>query len=159
MACSSLFTIILKNRLHVSRELLFMLCLFCYFDWQTGTWLTFFPPLIMGWNHADLKCCLHNWCSLKPNETSNARNFYLFFFFFLLQALVGEKACYQSISSYGGQIFYLGTKVSSSSLWLGISLCQDSWGWRKLLVKGAVHFTKWILISSNLKLLGLSCIG
>uniref|UniRef100_A0A8C4PP77 Vacuolar protein sorting-associated protein 8 homolog n=1 Tax=Equus asinus TaxID=9793 RepID=A0A8C4PP77_EQUAS len=25
-------------------------------------------------------------------------------------ALVGEKACYQSISSYGGQIFYLGTK-------------------------------------------------
>lgn len=30
------------------------------------------------------------------------------------QALVGEKACYQSISSYGGQIFYLGTKVRSS---------------------------------------------
>ncbi|GAB1300127.1 Vacuolar protein sorting-associated protein 8 homolog [Apodemus speciosus] len=26
------------------------------------------------------------------------------------RALVGEKACYQSISSYGGQIFYLGTK-------------------------------------------------
>uniref|UniRef100_A0A672UJ15 Vacuolar protein sorting-associated protein 8 homolog n=1 Tax=Strigops habroptila TaxID=2489341 RepID=A0A672UJ15_STRHB len=26
-------------------------------------------------------------------------------------ALVGEKACYQSISSCGGQIFYLGTKV------------------------------------------------
>ncbi|XP_063789062.1 vacuolar protein sorting-associated protein 8 homolog isoform X2 [Pseudophryne corroboree] len=25
-------------------------------------------------------------------------------------ALVGEKACYQSISNYGGQIFYLGTK-------------------------------------------------
>uniref|UniRef100_A0A8C3X6S9 Vacuolar protein sorting-associated protein 8 homolog n=1 Tax=Catagonus wagneri TaxID=51154 RepID=A0A8C3X6S9_9CETA len=25
-------------------------------------------------------------------------------------ALVGEKACYQSISSFGGQIFYLGTK-------------------------------------------------
>ncbi|XP_036883523.1 vacuolar protein sorting-associated protein 8 homolog isoform X1 [Sturnira hondurensis] len=25
-------------------------------------------------------------------------------------ALVGEKACYQSISSYGGQIFYLGTR-------------------------------------------------
>ncbi|XP_041645412.1 vacuolar protein sorting-associated protein 8 homolog [Cheilinus undulatus] len=25
-------------------------------------------------------------------------------------ALVGEKACYQSVSSYGGQIFYLGTK-------------------------------------------------
>ncbi|XP_043931336.1 vacuolar protein sorting-associated protein 8 homolog [Protopterus annectens] len=25
-------------------------------------------------------------------------------------ALVGEKACYQSIGSYGGQIFYLGTK-------------------------------------------------
>uniref|UniRef100_A0A2K5BXP7 Vacuolar protein sorting-associated protein 8 homolog n=1 Tax=Aotus nancymaae TaxID=37293 RepID=A0A2K5BXP7_AOTNA len=32
-------------------------------------------------------------------------------------ALVGEKACYQSISSYGGQIFYLGTKVSSFTLW------------------------------------------
>uniref|UniRef100_A0A8D0LB45 VPS8 subunit of CORVET complex n=1 Tax=Sphenodon punctatus TaxID=8508 RepID=A0A8D0LB45_SPHPU len=28
-------------------------------------------------------------------------------------ALVGEKACYQSISSCGGQIFYLGTKVPS----------------------------------------------
>uniref|UniRef100_A0A663LYA0 VPS8 subunit of CORVET complex n=1 Tax=Athene cunicularia TaxID=194338 RepID=A0A663LYA0_ATHCN len=27
-------------------------------------------------------------------------------------ALVGEKACYQSISSCGGQIFYLGTKVN-----------------------------------------------
>uniref|UniRef100_A0A8C5X511 Vacuolar protein sorting-associated protein 8 homolog n=1 Tax=Malurus cyaneus samueli TaxID=2593467 RepID=A0A8C5X511_9PASS len=27
-------------------------------------------------------------------------------------ALVGEKACYQSISSCGGQIFYLGTKVT-----------------------------------------------
>lgn len=27
------------------------------------------------------------------------------------QALVGEKACYQSVSSYGGQIVYLGTKV------------------------------------------------
>uniref|UniRef100_A0A671W5I5 VPS8 subunit of CORVET complex n=1 Tax=Sparus aurata TaxID=8175 RepID=A0A671W5I5_SPAAU len=26
------------------------------------------------------------------------------------QALVGEKACYQSVSSYGGQIVYLGTK-------------------------------------------------
>ncbi|KAG8432642.1 hypothetical protein GDO86_017043 [Hymenochirus boettgeri] len=25
-------------------------------------------------------------------------------------ALVGEKACYQAVSSYGGQIFYLGTK-------------------------------------------------
>ncbi|XP_030298154.1 vacuolar protein sorting-associated protein 8 homolog isoform X4 [Sparus aurata] len=28
----------------------------------------------------------------------------------LEQALVGEKACYQSVSSYGGQIVYLGTK-------------------------------------------------
>lgn len=27
------------------------------------------------------------------------------------QALVGEKACYQSVSSYAGQIVYLGTKV------------------------------------------------
>lgn len=30
---------------------------------------------------------------------------------FLFQALVGEKACYQSISSYAGQIVCLGTKV------------------------------------------------
>lgn len=29
----------------------------------------------------------------------------------LFQALVGEKACYQSVSSYAGQIIYLGTKV------------------------------------------------
>lgn len=29
----------------------------------------------------------------------------------VFQALVGEKACYQSVSSYGGQIVYLGTKV------------------------------------------------
>uniref|UniRef100_A0A8C0VJ45 VPS8 subunit of CORVET complex n=1 Tax=Cyanistes caeruleus TaxID=156563 RepID=A0A8C0VJ45_CYACU len=29
-------------------------------------------------------------------------------------ALVGEKACYQSISSCGGQVFYLGTKVQYS---------------------------------------------
>ena len=28
-----------------------------------------------------------------------------------LQALVGEKACYQSVCSYGGQVVYLGTKV------------------------------------------------
>uniref|UniRef100_A0A8C3N371 Uncharacterized protein n=1 Tax=Geospiza parvula TaxID=87175 RepID=A0A8C3N371_GEOPR len=30
-------------------------------------------------------------------------------------ALVGEKACYQSISSCGGQVFYLGTKVSGGN--------------------------------------------
>ncbi|TFK06286.1 Vacuolar protein sorting-associated protein 8-like protein [Platysternon megacephalum] len=30
-------------------------------------------------------------------------------------ALVGEKACYQSISSCGGQIFYLGTKTESDT--------------------------------------------
>lgn len=29
----------------------------------------------------------------------------------VFQALVGEKACYQSVSSYAGQIVYLGTKV------------------------------------------------
>lgn len=29
----------------------------------------------------------------------------------MFQALVGEKACYQSVSSYAGQIVYLGTKV------------------------------------------------
>lgn len=33
----------------------------------------------------------------------------------VFQALVGEKACYQSVSSYGGQIVYLGTKVPSGA--------------------------------------------
>lgn len=32
----------------------------------------------------------------------------------VFQALVGERACYQSVCCYGTQIFYLGTKVMVS---------------------------------------------
>lgn len=40
------------------------------------------------------------------------------------QALVGEKACYQSVSSYAGQIVYLGTKVLARILQT-FYLCTD----------------------------------
>lgn len=52
-------------------------------------------------------CFLENFTKTKGSLTCMT--------FFSLQALVGEKACYQSISSCGGQIFYLGTKVSVGS--------------------------------------------
>lgn len=39
---------------------------------------------------------------------------------FVFQALVGEKACYQSVSSYAGQIVYLGTKVLFCIIYLSV---------------------------------------
>lgn len=121
------------KRPYMSRELLFALCLFCHFHSQSGTGPTFFPHSLTGWNY--IVSVIH---ILENLKFLMHIVFYLKFFFF--QALVGEKACYQSISSYGGQIFYLGTKVSASTLWLGVCLCQESWGWRRLLVKRAVHY-------------------
>lgn len=46
----------------------------------------------------------------------------------VFQALVGEKACYQSVSSYAGQIVYLGTKVLCCIIFSIWCLCvHNSW--------------------------------
>ncbi|XP_060028078.1 vacuolar protein sorting-associated protein 8 homolog isoform X2 [Erinaceus europaeus] len=43
-------------------------------------------------------------------HVTKQKHLHLYYDLINFTALVGEKACYQSISSYGGQIFYLGTK-------------------------------------------------